>query len=285
MVTAGVVALDPVSGKYALPAEHAACLTRAAGAGSMAGLAQYIGELGSVESLVVECFRSGGGVPYEKYPRFHEIMAEDSALFVGSALEPVILPLIPGLTDRLHAGIRVLDVGCGRGLTILRMAEMFPASRFEGLDFSQETIAFAQAEAQTKRLSNATFHAADAATPLGTGLFDWITSFDAIHDQAQPLDVLRNIYHALKDDGVYLMQEIKGSSHHHDDIGHPLGTVLYTISCMHCMTVSLAQGGEGLGAMWGEERTRDYLTRAGFGSIEKHELEHDIQNNWYVVRK
>jgi hypothetical protein len=81
------------------------------------------------------------------------------------------------------------------------------------------------------------------------------------------------------------MQEIKGSSHHHGDIGHPLGTALYTISCMHCMTVSLAQGGEGLGAMWGEEKTREYLHRAGFTSIEKHEIPSDIQNNWYVVRR
>jgi hypothetical protein len=71
----------------------------------------------------------------------------------------------------------------------------------------------------------------------------------------------------------------------HKDVEHPLGTLLYTISCMHCMTVSLAQGGEGLGAMWGEQKTYDYLARAGFRSVEKKRLAHDIQNNWYVVRK
>jgi hypothetical protein len=81
------------------------------------------------------------------------------------------------------------------------------------------------------------------------------------------------------------MQDIKGSSHVHENIGHPLGTVLYTVSCMHCMTVSLAQGGEGLGAMWGEQKTREYLERAGFLSDEKLEHDHDIQNNWYIVRK
>jgi hypothetical protein len=81
------------------------------------------------------------------------------------------------------------------------------------------------------------------------------------------------------------MQDIKGSSHVHNTIAHPIGTFLYTISCMHCMTVSLAQGGEGLGAMWGEEKTREYLQRAGFRTIETHQLTHDIQNNWYVVRK
>ena len=66
------------------------------------------------------------------------------------------------------------------------------------------------------------------------------------------------------------MQDIKGSSHVHKNIDHPLGTFLYTVSCMHCMTVSLAQGGEGLGAMWGEEKTREYLRRAGFRSVKMH---------------
>jgi hypothetical protein len=72
---------------------------------------------------------------------------------------------------------------------------------------------------------------------------------------------------------------------HRKDIEHPIGTFLYTISCMHCMTVSLAQGGEGLGAMWGEEKTREYLQKAGFRAVTTHRLAHDLQNNWYVVTK
>jgi SAM-dependent methyltransferase len=115
--------------------------------------------------------------------------------------------------------------------------------------------------------------------------FDLIATFDAIHDQAKPLNVLRGIHRALRSDGVYLMQDIKGSSDIHNNMDHPLGPALYTISCMHCMTVSLAQNGEGLGAMWGEEKTREYLAKAGFHAVEKKELAHDIQNNWYVVRK
>ncbi len=115
--------------------------------------------------------------------------------------------------------------------------------------------------------------------------FDFITTFDAIHNQAKPLSVLRGIYRALKPDGVYLMQDIRGSSHVYNNIGHPIGTLLYTISTMNYMTVSLAQGGEGLGAMRGEEKTREYLQKAGFRSIEAHQLAHDFQNNWYVVKK
>lgn len=277
MVTGGVVVVD--EGRYTLPEEHAACLT---GAESMAGPSQYIAELGRVEQSIVQCFREGGGVPYEKYPRFHDIMAEDSAQFVGGALETHVLPLVPGLVERLRAGIRVVDMGCGRGMTMARLAELFPASKFEGVDFSVEAIAYAR---KHSRSPNVSYRAEDAEVALEAGAYDFVTTFDAIHDQGRPLAVLENIRRGLKDDGVYLMQEIKGSSHHHGDIGHPLGTLLYTISCMHCMTVSLAQGGEGLGAMWGEEKTREYLRRAGFTSIETHELAHDIQNYWYVVRK
>jgi ubiquinone/menaquinone biosynthesis C-methylase UbiE len=277
MVTGGVVVVD--EGRYQLPEEHAACLT---GPASMAGPSQYIAEMGRVEQSVIECFRHGGGVPYEKYPRFHDIMAEDSAQFVAGALEAHILPLVPGVVERLRSGISVVDVGCGRGMTMARLAEMFPNSTFLGVDFSADAIAFAREHART---SNVSYRADDAVVPLEENAYDFVTTFDAIHDQAKPLAVLENIYRALAKDGVYLMQEIRGSSHHHSNIGHPLGTLLYTISCMHCMTVSLSQGGEGLGAMWGEEKTREYLLRAGFTSVEKHELEHDIQNNWYVVRK
>ncbi len=215
-------------------------------------------------------------------------MAEDSGQSVLSSLESHILPLVPGLTESLQKGMRVLDVGCGRGLIMMRVAELYPRSRLVGMDLSEEAIAFARAEAARRGLNNIEFVARDLSNFDETAeaeSFDFVATFDAIHDQAKPLNVLRGIYRALKPDGVYLMQDISGTSHIHKDIEHPIGTLLYTVSCMHCMTVSLAQGGEGLGAMWGEERTREYLERAGFRSIETHRLDHDIQNNWYVVRK
>jgi 2-polyprenyl-3-methyl-5-hydroxy-6-metoxy-1,4-benzoquinol methylase len=285
LVTARVVDYDPATKRHALPPEHASFLTRAAATDNLAVFAQYFGVLGSVEDDIVECFRKGGGVPYEKYGRFHEVMAEDSGQSVLSALESHILPLVPGLIERLERGIRVLDLGCGRGLILNRLARQFPKSRFVGIDLSAEAIAYARREALG--LENLQFEARDLsdfdrwAEPEA---FDFITTFDAIHDQAQPLNVLKGIRRALRPDGVYLMQDISGTGHVHKDIDHPLGTLLYTVSCMHCMTVSLAQGGEGLGAMWGEEKTYEYLERAGFGSVETKRLEHDIQNNWYVVR-
>jgi ubiquinone/menaquinone biosynthesis C-methylase UbiE len=288
MVTGRVVDVDPESNRYFLPPEHAAFLTRAAGADNIAVFTQYISLLGSVEDDIVECFKNGGGVPYTKFPRFHAVMAEDSGQSVLSSLEAHIVPLVPGLADRLAAGMQMLDVGCGRGRIVNRLAELYPRSRFTGMDLSSEAVLTAWEEAAEKKLRNVEFMVTDLSNfdkKAEDEAFDLVTTFDAIHDQAKPLNVLKGIHRTLRSDGVYLMQDIKGSSKYHKNIDHPLGTFLYTISCMHCMTVSLAQGGEGLGAMWGEEKTREYLTRAGFRSIEKHDLAHDIQNNWYVVRK
>jgi ubiquinone/menaquinone biosynthesis C-methylase UbiE len=288
MVTSGVVKIDAATTRFWLPIEHAAFLTRAAAADNIAVFAQYIAVLGGVEDDIVECFKNGGGVSYSKFPRFHEVMAEDSGQSVLSSLESHILPLVPGLTDRLAEGIKVLDVGCGRGRIMTKLAELYPNSWFTGIDLSQEAIAYARDQGSREGLANIEFIASDVSDfdrIADAESYDFITTFDAIHDQAKPLNVLKGIYRALKPDGVYLMQDISGSSHVHKDMEHPIGTFLYTISCMHCMTVSLAQGGEGLGAMWGEETTRAYLQQAGFRSITTHRLAHDIQNNWYVVLK
>jgi ubiquinone/menaquinone biosynthesis C-methylase UbiE len=288
MVTGRIVEVDPAAGRFALPAEHAAFLSRPAGADNLAVFAQYIPLLGSVEDEIVECFKKGGGVPYAKFPRFHEVMAEDSGQSVMSSLESHIVPLVPELAGLLDKGIQMLDVGCGRGRIINRLAELYPRSRFTGIDLSGEAILSAWEEAAEKKLRNVEFIVSDLSRFDETAevqAFDFITTFDAIHDQARPLNVLRGIHRALRPSGLYLMQDIKGSSHIHKNVDHPLGPLLYTVSCMHCMTVSLAQNGEGLGAMWGEEKTREYLQKAGFTSVEKHELAHDIQNNWYVVRK
>jgi len=288
MVTSRVVELNPETQRYSLPAEHAAFLTRAAGADNMAVFAQYVAVLGGVEDEIIECFRKGGGVSYDRFQRFHEVMAEDSGQSVLSSLESHILPLVPGLAERLSNGIRVLDAGCGRGRILNALAATYPRSRFVGMDLSPEAISYAAEEASKAGRSNIEFIAADLSDLHETAepdAFDFITTFDAIHDQAKPLQVLQGLCKTLAPDGVYLMQDISGTSHVHRDMEHPIGTFLYAISCMHCMTVSLAQGGEGLGAMWGEERTRDYLRRAGFRSVTTHRLAHDIQNNWYVVRK
>lgn len=285
MVTGGIVEVDGANNSYQLPAEHAAWLTRNAAPDNLAVFTQYIPLLGQVEDEILECFKHGGGVPYERYPRFHEVMAEDSGQTVVAALFEHILPLVPGLTEQLERGISVLDVGCGSGRAMLLMAKHFPNSCFTGYDFSAQAIAGAAEEARRQGLENVVFEVRDAAGISEHEEFDLITTFDAVHDQKEPATVLDAVQRALKPEGVYLMQDIAGSSHVHNNCEHPIGPLLYTISCMHCMSVSLAQGGEGLGAMWGEELALTMLHAAGFKNVRVEKLAHDIQNSYYIVRK
>ncbi len=288
MLTSGFVECDAAAGTFRLPAEHAACLTRAATPNNLAMFAQYIPELGSVEDHIVDCFKNGGGVPYERFNRFHEIMAEDSGQSVLPALREHILPLVPGIIDRLESGIAVLDLGCGRGKALTQLAEWYPNSTFTGYDLSAEAVAWATANAKEKGLRNITFEVRDLRTfdrDAEEAAFDFVTTFDAVHDQGDPRAMIRGIRRTLKPGGVYLAQDINGSSHVHENCDHPIGPLLYTISCMHCMTVSLAQeNGEGLGAMWGHQKAVEIFTEAGFGSVAVNELEHDIQNLYYVCR-
>jgi 2-polyprenyl-3-methyl-5-hydroxy-6-metoxy-1,4-benzoquinol methylase len=285
MVTGRIIDYEPVSVTYYLLPEHAPSLTRAAASDNLAMFMQYIALLGNVEDRIVECFRNGGGVPYSAYPRFQQLMAEESDQTVAAALVDTILPLAPGLVEALGNGMDVLDVGCGHGNAINVMAKVFPNSKFTGYDFSEEGIAAARAEAKQKGLSNVRFEVKDVAGLNEPGRYGLITAFDAIHDQAQPTKVLRSIANALRTDGIFLMADIRASSYLEKNLGHPLGPFLYTASCMHCMTVSLALNGEGLGTMWGEEKARQMLADAGFTSVELKQLPHDIQNNYYIATK
>jgi SAM-dependent methyltransferase len=196
MVTAGVVNVDPQSVRYQLPPEHAAALTREAAANNLAAFAQYVPLLGSVEDDIVACFKNGGGVSYERFPRFHAVMAEDSGASVLSSLESHILPLVPGLADRLERGARALDAGCGSGRVLNRLAGLFPKSHFVGMDFSKDALRTAGAEASAEGLKNVEFQEVDLSDFDRTAppeSFDLITTFDAVHDQGKPLNVLKGI--------------------------------------------------------------------------------------------
>jgi cyclopropane fatty-acyl-phospholipid synthase-like methyltransferase len=191
------------------------------------------------------------------------------------------------MAERLEAGASVLDLGCGRGRALVMLAERFPASTFVGFDLSADAIAFGREQAEERGLDNLTFEQRDLSTfdvDAEPASFDYVVTFDAVHDQAKPLAMLKGIRRALKNDGTYLMQDIQGSSHHHENLDHPGGPLMYMISTMHCMTVSLAQGGDGLGAMWGEEKARELLAEAGFSAVDVHLLDHDPFNAYYVVR-
>jgi len=284
-VVGGIVEYDPATGRYTLPPEHAASLTSAAGPGNLAHVMQFLPLLGEVEQQVIECFRSGGGVPYSAYPRFHRMMAEDTAAVFDAALLDGVLPMVDGLPARLETGIAVADIGCGSGHAINLMARAYPASTFVGYDFEAEAIRAARAEAAEWGLANATFEVQDVAELDGDGTYDLVTAFDAIHDQAHPAEVLARIHRALAPRGRFLMVDTNASSRLEKNVDSPFGPFLYTASLLHCMTVSLSQGGDGLGTVWGRELAVGMLDDAGFTDIVVHEIDDDPFNLYFVATK
>lgn len=285
LVMADVVLYDPDSRTYHLPPEHAACLTTDAPLGNLSGFGQHIALLGQVQDRVIECFKTGGGTLYDDYPCFHQIMAEDSHQTVVAQLFDAILPLVPGLMQRLEQGIVVMDAGCGRGVALLEMAKRYPHSSFIGYDLCHDAIRYGQDRAAEAGLTNLRYKQRDLSIYDESERFDLITSFDAVHDQKDPQALLHGLYRALKPGGFHLVQEIGASAHLENNRDFPFAALLYAVSCFHCMAVSLGQGGVGLGTMWGWETAQAMLQLAGYTDIQQHSLPHDPVNVWFVARK
>ncbi len=283
MATGGIVEYDAASGAFTLPPEHAACLTGTSSRNLAAG-SQSLPMLSKRLPRIVECFRSGGGVSYSEYrPDFTEAMDASWRLLYDGLLIKGFLPVAKGLPEQLKSGIRVADIGCGTGHAVNLMAREYPASSFVGYDLGEDAIARARAEARKMGLTNARFEVLDVTRMQPEPKFDLITSFDAIHDQRDPAAVLRRVAGALAPEGIYLMIEPKASSKLEENIGNPFAPYMYGMSVLHCMTVSLAEGGAGLGTAWGEYLARRMLGEAGFGSIEVFDAP-GPQNSIYVCR-
>lgn len=285
LVTAGIIDYQPESACYHLPPAHAACLTRGAPLGNVAVFAQFVALLGEVQDQTLRLLESGKGTAYQDYPCFHDIMAEDSAQSVVASLIDTVLPLVDGMEQRLRQGIDVLDAGCGKGLALIELARHFPQSRFVGYDLCADTIEAATHKAAGLGLGNVTFAVQDMALFDARERFDFITTFDAVHDQKQPAALIRKLQQALKPGGVYLMQDIGGSAKLENNIDFPMASLLYAMSLSHCTPISIGQGGEGLGTMWGWETAQAMLEESGFQQIHRQVFEHDPLNVWFVSRK
>lgn len=285
-IVAGDVAVyDAEAGHYSLPAERAACLTPADGPVNLARSLKMLTMLAGVEPDLRERFRHGGGLDYDHFPRFHALMAEEAAATHDAGLLDIVVPTVPGLHERLTAGAALADIGCGSGHAVNLLARAYPASRFVGFDLGEEAIEAARAEAAAWGLANAAFEVRDVAVLGEEAAYDVVTAFDAIHDQAFPDRVLAGIAAALRPGGTFLMVDIKAQSGVENNLGLPWATYLYTLSLMHCMTVSLAHGGAGLGTVWGRQTAVRMLEEAGLVDVEVNEVRTDPFNYFYVARK
>jgi 2-polyprenyl-3-methyl-5-hydroxy-6-metoxy-1,4-benzoquinol methylase len=295
MVCGGIVELSrDRDGRdlFFLPPEHAGLITRRAGQANMGVYTQETPLLAQAAyDRVAQGFATGQGVDYENYADFQAFMAQLADAKHRQTLVESFLPSVAEgrIQAALQNGIQVCDVGCGRGTAALLMAQAFPASRILALDIDPQALAMGQNEAARLGLSNIRFIHQDAADIAGDqewmDCFDYVTAFDAIHDQPHPEKTLQGILGMLKPGGLLSMVDIAASSRLADNADHPLGPFLYTVSLMHCMPVGLTDNGAGLGMMWGRQKAVAMLEQAGFTDISVREIPGDPFNLHFQAAK
>lgn len=266
LAAAGVVEYEPVNERFTLPAEHALFLVSELSPFFLGGWLDMIPSGMEKLDAITNAVVNGGGVGFDEFDDgtirgIDRGNAPSQRAFLLSRW----LPAVPGLVERMENGIRVGDIGCGAGTAAILMAEAFPQSQVHGYDVSAESLALA--ESRSESIENVTFTRASVDEVPSSPPFDLITTFDVIHDLADPLVGLGHIRESLAPDGLYLMMEPNMSSRLEDNLDER-GALLYGVSTFHCLTQSLAVGGAGLGAAWGREMAEDYATRAGFESFE-----------------
>ena len=286
LTCAQYIEFNPTDYTFTLPDEHAQALTKEAGPMFVAGIYQSLfGEVKNLERLL-DAFQNGKGIPIEEYDKNEFIGTERmTSSWFENLLVQEWIPSISGLTEKLKKGIKVADIGCGRGKAIIKLAKAFPNSKFYGYDIHKESIEGATLNAKNEKLDNNVFFKSSDITKEGLPEkeYDLITTFDVIHDMAHPYNALQIIRKSLKDDGTYLLLEINTKDKLEDNIG-PFGTLFYGWSIMYCMTVSLGAGGEGLGtAGLPESKVKEYCTRAGFKYIKKVSLDNPF-NSLYEIK-
>jgi len=266
LAAAGVVEYSPEDETFTLPPEHALFITTELSPYFIGGWLDMMPSImGQIDAISIATVH-GGGVAFDEFSNIVTGLDRLNGPTQRVLLTSKWLPAVPGLVDRLQSGARAADVGCGAGTAAILMAEAFPASEIVGFDVSEESLSLARG--RSGNISNVEFHQYDAEEiPIEPG-FDFITTFDVIHDLVDPLAGMQRIAEALHPGGLYLMMEPNASSNLQDNINE-IGALNYGVSVLHCMTQSLAHGGAGLGSAWGGEATEEMAREAGFRSFRR----------------
>jgi len=285
LTSARIVEHDVRTATFFLPIEYAAVLTRAAGTDNLAPVAELVSILGNVEDMVVAGFRSGGGVHGEAYERLREVTALETRKTVDERYVEEILGLVPEVRARLLAGGTVLHVGCGEGIITNVMARMFPRALFRGYDLSPWAIVRARAQANDAELRNVDYEVGDVASLEEPRAYDLVLALDTMHEQGFARLIFRNVANALRRGGAFVIQEVAASSDLSRNIDLPYAPMLYALSTLHSVPAALAQDGEALGRMWGEDRIRQMLLDAGFTGLRFERIEAAPLSIWCVATR
>lgn len=262
----GYVTYDPATATYHLPDEHAMVLAQPGSPADVMGQTEIIASQYATLEHLERALRGGGGIDWSAFP---------SGLFCGverffrtaylHELRTTWFPAVPGLVERLEAGARVADVGCGHGVSTLLMAQYWPASTFVGVDFHEQSIRTARTKAvEAGEPHNVAFRVGDA-TATDEDRYDVVVYFDALHDMGDPPSALRGAHRSLAEGGTVVAVEPWSTDRLEDGIDNPLVRHCYAISTAVCTPCSLAQpGAHGLGNQGGPGKRLDLLADAGF---------------------
>jgi SAM-dependent methyltransferase len=269
---AGYLAYDALTDRFELPEEHAMFLADPQSEYHLAGLFASLPTMSAMIPRLAQAFRDGSGISFADFgDGLPTALAAMNRSVYENRLVRSWLPAVPGAIDKLQGGGRFIDVGCGIGVVPMAVARAFPQAHVAGLDFDVRSIETARAQAHESGLFVDFMAQGVEALPMDQA-WDLITSFDVVHDLPDPPGALRRIREALAPDGIYLMVEPKAGDSLEQDMANPFGRMLRSISCLHCVPQSLAMGGPGLGACWGEKRAREMAAQAGFSAFERLDI-------------
>jgi SAM-dependent methyltransferase len=252
------------------------------GIGSFDGFPQRMASLVNLR----ESFRTGIGLSFDD-------RGPDGARAIERMLAPThrlllvqaFLPALDGVVAKLQAGAEAADVGCGSGVAVIEMAKAFPNSRFHGYDTSVHALARAVANAAAAGVTNATFHnaASDPLPPAPT--FDFVVTFDCLHDMTHPELAVAAIRRALRADGSWFIADVKGAETFEENLLNPAAARMYGVSVLGCMSASMSEpGAAGLGTFGlPEAAMRELVTAGGFSRFRRIPLEHPF-NAYYEAR-
>jgi SAM-dependent methyltransferase len=264
----GYVQYDAQTNRWSLSPEQALCLADPNGPVDMPGAYNIVEATFHALGRTLENFKTGKGMEWGEH---HACLFHGTGRFFRAGYNANLitswLPALEGVVEKLEAGAKVADVGCGHGASAILMAKTYPKSQFIGYDYHADSIRTARERASDAGVSNAKFEVADAVSYSGDS-FDLISFFDCLHDMGDPVGASRHARQALKEDGTAMIVEPFANDSVEDNL-NPVGRVMYGASSQICVPVSLARNGPALGAQAGERRLREVVTSGGFSRFRR----------------
>jgi 2-polyprenyl-3-methyl-5-hydroxy-6-metoxy-1,4-benzoquinol methylase len=266
----GYVEYDAADGTFTLPPEQAMALADEDSPAFIPGAFQLVAAVVKDEPHIAERFRSGEGFGWHEH--HHDLYAGTERFFRPGYLANLVnawLPALDGVVEKLSAGARVADIGCGHGASTILMAEAFPASQFVGSDYHEGSVQAARAAAERSGVADRVSFEVASAKDFGGGPFDLVCVFDALHDMGDPTGAARHVREHLAADGTWMVVEPWAGDAVEENL-NPVGRIFYGASTMLCTPASLSQEvGLALGAQAGEQRLTEVLNEGGFSRVRR----------------